>query len=299
MTGIAGEGLLDPAFMARLERIELIARRLQTGEARGDVTTRRRGPGSLFREHKNYSQGDDVRFVDWNVYSRLGELLVKQFDADENLDLTLYVDASGSMDFGQRRKLDFALRIAAIVGYIGLARQASVRLLFLPRRAGEDGGAIFFGKRRVQPFLTALDARREARGGTDFLREFRAAAGSRRGRGLAIVISDFFSETGYEKGLDFLLHAGYRVGAVQVLDVLDARPDLDGRLRLADLESPRTLERIVTRRMLDEYEAEVRRWCEGLARFCGRRGIAQVSLDTAWDFDRVLRSLLAGGGFAR
>jgi uncharacterized protein (DUF58 family) len=293
----SGEDLLDPAFVARLERIELIARRLESGPARGDLSTRRRGPGSLFREHKNYSPGDDVRFVDWNVYSRLGELLIKQFDADENLDLTLFLDVSGSMGFGRHDKLAFARRVAALVGYLGLARQATLKLAFVPR--GEVAPQSYFGKQRLHPFLGDLARVETLAEEGDFFSEFKLATQRHRGRGLAVVVSDFLTPGGYEKGLDYLAYSGYRVAAVQILDEYDLRPNLKGRLRLEDLESGRQLERIVTRRMLDEYEAEVRRWCTGFQDWCRGRGVALSVLDTAWDFERVLESLLAPGGIAR
>lgn len=290
-------GLLDPEFLSRLERLEFLARKVRSGEFRGDVVTRRSGAGSMFRDHKNYSQGDDLRFVDWNVYSRLGELLVKRFDAEESLSLLLVVDASGSMDFGADRKHDVAIRIAAALGFIALSNDASVSLHVAPEQAGVPRRTTF-GRSRVHAFLELLDGAR-AGGAIDFVREVKGAVGSARGRGLAVVISDFFDEGGHARALRFLRHAGYRVSAIHVLDRLDLDPGHEGRLRLVDLESGRSLRRLVTDRMLADYAAEARRWCEGVERFCRSEEIDYIRVDTAWPLERIVRAMILSGGVLR
>ena len=288
--------LLDPAFLGRLEQLDLVARKILSGELRGDVRTRRRGTGSLFRDHKSYTQGDDLRFLDWNVYSRLGELLIKQFDAEENLNLLILLDTSGSMDFGRENKLEFAKRVAATMGFIALNRYATVDLAILPRGAAAGGRHSFFGRNNVVPFFRVLDEVRPG-GDLNLLDEFRAAVGQRRrGRGVALFVSDFFTETGYAKGLQFLRHAGYRVGAIHTLDQLDLHPDVNGRVRLVDIESGRSVRRHVSRRMLEAFESEVRSWCDGVERFCRNQDVAYVRIDTSWRLERVVTTLLLKGG---
>ncbi|MCB1282615.1 MAG: DUF58 domain-containing protein, partial [Salinibacterium sp.] len=218
--------------MARLEKLDFLARKILSGELRGERRTPRRGSGTLFRDHKNYSQGDDLRFVDWNAYSRLGELLVKQFESEENLDLLLFLDASGSMDWGTANKMDYARRIAAALGFIGLRRHAKVELVPMPERRGE-GRSRFFGSNRVLSYLEALE-RVVAEGEVDLQEAVRAGVGRRRGRGLAVVLSDFMTESDYGRALQFLRHAGFRVAAVQVLDRQDLHPDIAGLVRLVD-----------------------------------------------------------------
>ena len=139
--------------MARLEKLEVVARKVMAGEFRGDTRTRRRGAGSLFRGHKSYAQGDDLRFLDWNVYSRLGELLVKEFDAEENLDLVIVLDASGSMDFGRVTTSSTSpaasSRRAGLSSRLNRLRQGETWLV-LPKRGGHpvtfassDAGQLF------------------------------------------------------------------------------------------------------------------------------------------------------------
>ncbi|MFT7619439.1 MAG: hypothetical protein ACI97A_003093 [Planctomycetota bacterium] len=289
-----GIDLLDSAFLARLEKLDIVARKILSGEFRGDVRTRRRGAGSLFRGHKSYSQGDDLRFLDWNVYSRLGELLVKQFDAEENLNLLLVVDASGSMDFGGNNKMIFAQKVAAALSFIALNRHARVDLAILPQDK-KKGSAPFFGRNAIGPLFQRLGSI-EAGGDFDLQAELRGMVGKRRGRGVALVLSDFFAESGYSKPLQFLRHQGYRVGALHVLDREELRPKLHGRTKLVDIESSKSMKRDVSKQMIDAYEDEVRNWCQGVETFCAGNDIAYARLDTAWTLERVVTQALLRGG---
>lgn len=289
--------LLEADFLARLQKLEILARKILAGEFRGDVRTRRGGAGSLFRGHKTYTQGDDLRFLDWNVYSRLGELLVKQFDAEENLNLLLIVDASGSMDFGLHNKMMFAQRVAAVMGFVALSRGARVDLAILPKQ-NQRGVKAYFGRNSTRLLFKDLS---EIRCGDDFdlQSELKAVVGKRRGRGVALVLSDFFTEGGYELPLQFLRHVGYRVAALHVLDREELLPQISGRTKLVDLETGSSVRRQVSKDLLLAYEAEVKKWCQGVEKFCHSHEIAYARLDTSWELDRVItESLLKGGVLA-
>ncbi|MCB9833121.1 MAG: DUF58 domain-containing protein [Planctomycetes bacterium] len=290
------QGLLDPAFLARLEKLEILARKVVAGEMRGDHQSRRRGSGSLFRDHKNYSQGDDLRFLDWNVYSRLGELLVKQFEAEENLDLLLVLDASGSMDYGQANKFEFARRLVAALAFIALNRFAKVDLVILPRAAGTGGS--FFGRGQLFPLLQRLQAVRPG-AAVALDEDLPPLVGRRHGRGLALLVSDFFAEQGYRRALDYLRHRGLTVGLVHVLDRAEFAPELAGRLRLEDLETGRSLKREISPQLLEAYRQEVERWCRGVERAAVEREMAYARLDSAQGLEQAISLLLGKGGMLR
>ena len=112
--------LFDADFMRKLESLHLLARKLFKGQNQNDRTTVRRGMGLEFADHRRYQPGDDFRYVDWNVYSRLDHLFLKVFAAEEDLTIHLLVDTSRSMLEGRPSKIDFARRVAAALGYIGL-----------------------------------------------------------------------------------------------------------------------------------------------------------------------------------
>jgi len=161
--------LFDGEFLRRLEYLALVSRRLHRGEARGSHGTPRRGSSSVdFADYRAYQPGDDFRSIDWNIYGRLDRLLVKLFAEEEDLSVHLLLDTSRSMAYGSPRKVDWARRLAAALGYIGLASLDRVgAALFstgmkgsLPPRRG-----------RAQVFhLFEYLGRAEAAGGTDLAR---------------------------------------------------------------------------------------------------------------------------------
>ena len=106
--------------MRKLETLRLLARKAFRGQSQNDRTTLRRGMGLEFSDYRRYHAGDDFRYIDWNVYSRLDHLFLKIFTAEEDLTIHLLVDASQSMQVGTPPKLDYARRVAAALGYIGL-----------------------------------------------------------------------------------------------------------------------------------------------------------------------------------
>src|SRR5436190_13978446 len=112
--------LLDPDFLARLEQLELVSRKIFLGRLKGERRSKRRGQSVEFMDFRNYVVGDDLRFLDWNLYARLDRLFIRLFLEEEDLHFYLLIDNSLSMDFGTPTKLHFAKQIAAALGFIGL-----------------------------------------------------------------------------------------------------------------------------------------------------------------------------------
>lgn len=288
---MSDRSLTSPAFQARLEKLDLVAQKILSGEIRGDLPTGRAGAGALFRGHARYAQGDDLRFLDWNVFSRLGELLIKQFDAEENLDLRLLIDSSLSMGFGDHDKLRCAREVAALLGMVALNHHGVVQLAPFPD--GEPPKR-YRGRRRLWPMLQDLESIRAS--GTAFLDQRIPQLEQHRSRGLAIVLSDFFVEKGYDVGLARLQRVGFRVAVVHVLDHRDLRPDFDGPVKLVDIETQHTMRADSSKALLDAYEEEAEQWCRSVEKFCLQKRIVYVRVDTAWPLERILRELLLDGG---
>ena len=116
----AGQELLSADFLAQLERLSLLSRRSFRGRVKGERRSPRKGISVEFSDFRPYGIGDDLRYVDWNVYARLDRLYLKLFVDEEDLCLHLLVDASASMGFGNPSKLDHAARLAAALGFVGL-----------------------------------------------------------------------------------------------------------------------------------------------------------------------------------
>jgi uncharacterized protein (DUF58 family) len=129
----------DDAFLKRLDALSIISRKMVTGRAKGERRSFRKGAGVEFQDYRAYVVGDDFRYVDWNIYSRLDKLFLKLYVEEEDLCLHLLVDGSASMGFGDPPKLDYALQVAVALGYIGLTNLERVALGYFQReQSAED-----------------------------------------------------------------------------------------------------------------------------------------------------------------
>ena len=122
------DDLLGSSLMSSLDKLDIIARKIFSGKIQGERRSRRRGISVEFADYRQYAAGDDLRFIDWNVYARLDRLFMKIFLEEEELTLGLAIDASASMEFGNPNKFDFVRRLAMSLGYIALSSHNRVSL---------------------------------------------------------------------------------------------------------------------------------------------------------------------------
>src|SRR5262245_8489483 len=125
-TGATSQQLLSNEFIARLEQLELVSRKIFVGRMNGERKSKRRGQSVEFMDYRNYVVGDDLRFLDWNIYGRLDRLFIKLFLEEEDLHFYVLIDNSVSMDFGDPTKLHYAKQIAAALGFVGLVNMDRV-----------------------------------------------------------------------------------------------------------------------------------------------------------------------------
>jgi uncharacterized protein (DUF58 family) len=278
--------LLDPVFLHRLERLELNARKILSGERRGETPTRRRGPGTLFREHRDYVPGDDTRFIDWNAFLRLGDLLVKEFEAEQMPRLLLFVDRSGSMGLAEGRKLASARRLAAALGYIALCRHAAVLRVTIPL-GGEP--RLYQGRAAISRFFDGL-VRAESEGETQFMSAVRVACPPGRPTGIAVVISDFLESSEYAQALRYLRHRGCVVHALHVVDPAELETRPGGMVELVDVETGRRRRERIDSAMAAAYQRTLHHHFRTLEEVC--RGL-HVSYQRVMIDDPVEKSVLA------
>src|SRR5215210_6248915 len=134
--------LLDPTFMARLDQLDLVSRKLLAGKLKGERRSKRRGQSVEFADYRNYVIGDDLRFIDWNIYARLERLFLKLFLEEEDLSLYILVDVSKSCDFGEPNKAFYLKQVAAALGYIGLVNYNRVNILAVADGVVTESGAL-------------------------------------------------------------------------------------------------------------------------------------------------------------
>lgn len=300
--------LLDAKLVARLSQLDLSSKKIFAGKLKGERRSKKRGESVEFADHRPYALGDDLRHIDWNIYGRLDRLFMKLFLEEEDLSLHIVIDASASGDTGEPNKFFYMQQVAMSMAYIGLVNLNRVAITALGTRdpaispMGEQGiaGSIrdLRGRRRTQDiarFLCSLTPE----GTTDFGKAAKRIAMTRRGKGIMLVISDFFMKEGYETGLRLLSGRGYDVFALQVLSPQEVNPDIAGDLRLVDIEDQDHAEVTISAPLLKKYKQNLAAYCEDLRTFCARREINALTIQTDTPVDTLLLDYLRKRGVLR
>lgn len=294
------EDLLDSRLTARLDRLDFRTRKLFAGKLQGERRSKKRGQSVEFDDYRDYVPGDDLRFVDWNIYARFDRLFIKLFLEEEDLAVHVALDASASMNAGAPSKLLFAGKLAAALAYIGLAGNNRVGLSIFGRGGGAGQNAAgnitrlpeVRGKHHLPRILAFLLENMQKPAGTvsvsagqtlpgpaeEFSAGLAAIARARSGKGVLIIISDFLvgtDESGYESGLRAVAAAsGFDATCLQVLAPGELEPErefqdgLGSDVRLTDVETGRAAEVTVTAAMIKQYKLRLESYCARLHSFC-------------------------------
>ena len=285
------ETLLTPPLLRKLEQFQLLASRRAKSTAKGERRSSARGQSVEFADYRNYSVGDDFRYLDWNLFGRLERLYLKVFEEERELPVRIFLDASESMAFGEPSKFHFARQVAAAIGYVALCGFDRVSVNMFPSRAENSASSGSLrsvrGKKSALALLQNL-ARLQPGGSADLNESLWRGALEAKRAGLAVVLSDFLDPQGYEKGLNALIGRGFAVSAVQILAREEIEPKTYGDLRLIDAENG--IEREVTfgKYRLAQYQKMVLNFQQQLREFCQGRGMRFFTVASDQSLDTLL-----------
>lgn len=325
------EQLLPPALAARIDALDLLSRKVLAGKLPGERRSKRRGRSVEFDDFRQYVPGDDPRHIDWNILGRLDRLFIKLFREEEDLSLTIVVDASPSMTVGNPSKVLYAMRLAMALGAIGLVNQnrVSAAVFGVPPEADEEERpraalrwlAPMRGRlntHRLAEFLLSSLSSCHRRAGAagldpslvidDAMRSLTRAdtpSLSTGTRGIVLVISDFLLP---QPPASLRLIAGspaLDAYAVQVLSPGELNPavlaeeGLMGDLRLTDIETAHGQDVTVTPATIGQYRTALDRAVKDLHNHCARLAIAHTLISTATPVEDVVTNTLRRGGLLR
>jgi uncharacterized protein (DUF58 family) len=288
------KSLLDPAFLAKLDQLDLISRKVLAGKLKGERRSKRVGQSVEFADYRNYVVGDDLRFIDWNIYARLDRLFLKLFLEEEDLALYVLVDVSKSCDYGNPNKAHYIKQVAAALGYVGLVNYNRVTLAAMSDGLVAQTDALR-GRRRVPQMLEFLN-NLKPNGQSHFAEACKRFALAHRSKGVLVVLSDFYDKSGYETGLRYIAGGKYDLFAVQVLSPQEIEPDLQGDLKLRDIEDDDSAEVSITQPLIKQYKANLNAYCLSLKQYISRRGGTYLFTSTAVPFDTLVLNYLRERG---
>jgi uncharacterized protein (DUF58 family) len=289
--------LLDPEFLARLEQLELVSRKIFLGRMKGERRSKRKGQSVEFADYRNYVIGDDLRFLDWNLYARLDRLFLRLFMEEEDLHFYVLIDNSLSMDFGTPTKLHYAKQVAAALGFIGLVNLDRVVIEAFNDRLTQSMPPLR-GRRSLWRLLDFL-IKIEAAGPSDLRAALRTFSIKCSGKGIVVVLSDLMDKGGYEEALRFLVARQMDVYVIQILSLEEIEPDITGDLKLVDVEDEDAAEITVSSALMKRYKQNLDGYRAALHEFCTRRGVSCLFTSTQVPFDRLVLTYLRQRGLLR
>ena len=285
-----GEIFFDAEFLQKLERLRLIAKRLSWAGVKGEHPSSRKGFSLEFSDYRRYQMGDDLRYVDWNIYRRLDRLLLKVFTAEEEMNVYILVDTSRSMAEGAPAKIDYAKKVAAALGYIGLKNLDRV------------GGASFSSALHAP--VTAGRGRKQILSLFGFLNHLSCGGETRLGpaihaftnlfphRGLVVIISDLFDPAGWRAALEELANKKYQLLVIHIVDPRELDPNSSGDVMMRDVENGRERRFFIDAQLKRRFHEELAGYFSEIETVCAGRGIDYLRTTTQVPFDEfVLQTL--------
>ena len=288
--------LFDEGTLRKITQLTLVAHQVRSGWLKGERRSVKRGNSVEFADYRNYTAGDDLRRLDWNIYARLDKPYLKLFQEEEDLVVHILLDVSLSMDFGEgeQNKFHYGVKLAAALGAIAISNSDWLTITTIRKSDSEKAGASSpaqFGPTRGQfntlSMLKFMEGQKPV-GQTDLSQSLREYIARMRRPGLAFLISDLFSPSSYHDALAQLQGRGFEVMIIHLLAPEEIEPRFRGDLRLVDIETGIPQEVSVDNEMRSLYRTRLETWRLEIQTDCQKRGARYLGINTALAWDRVI-----------
>ena len=283
---------LNDEFFSRLETLALNLRANLAGFFGGKHLVKTYGQTVEFADYREYMLGDDIRRIDWNLYSRFEKYFLKLFTDERQMHTQIFLDCSASMSKPHSEKAAYALGAAAALGYLSVHNMDKVSFKLIKGARAEDPYGTIVGKKAFFNAISSLDGL-EFAGETDIGTAVAQCPNMGTNDGLTIIISDFFTEMDWKKAIDYLVYKKRQVLLLQVLTPDEVEPLYDGRVDLIDAESvdlvdPKNMRLRINRSMQLAYEEAMKDFLDDIKSYCVSRGADFISVRTDEPIEKVL-----------
>jgi uncharacterized protein (DUF58 family) len=284
--------MFDSTFLKKLEYLSLVSRRTFPGQLLAHRRARQTGNGIVFADHRNYNFGDDLRYLDWNVYARFGNELIRRFEEEKDLHVYFLLDCSKSMAAGSPNKFDYARHVTAALAYVALADLDRVSIAAFADKLYQIFPMIR-GKQHLLRLIRFLESLEPVGSTTDLATSMSEFVRQKQHTGLAVVISDFFDPNGYKSGLDILRYRNYEPFLIQIHDKQESEPALRGDLQLHDTETDGVREVVISESMIRRYKEKFAVFLDDIKRYGIDNGLNYMITSTAVPFDEMILRMLS------
>lgn len=291
---------LNDEFFSRLETLALNLRADLNGYFGGKHFVRSYGQTVEFADYREYQLGDDIRRIDWNLFSRFEKYFIRLFTDERQMDVQIFLDCSASMGKENRAKAEYAVSVAAALGFLSVHNMDKVSFKLIKEDAVDDPFGTIIGKNsffRAISLLENLDFSDDA----DISQAVSSCANTGANNGLSVIISDFLTRKDWKKAVDYLTYKKRQVLAIQLLSPEEEEPTYSGRVSLIDVESgdladPRNMKLRITRSLQLAYQEALKDMKADIKSFCASRGADFISVSTDKPVERMLFGELLKAG---
>ena len=291
---------LNDAFFSRLEALAFNLRRDLGGYFGGKHLVNTYGQTVEFADYREYMLGDDIRRIDWNLYSRFEKYFIKLFTDERQMQVQIYIDCSGSMGKVNPNKGAYAIGVAAAMGYLAIHNMDKVSYHLIRGDKAENPFGTIVGKTAFFRAMKTLD-QTEFDGDAGISKAIIGNPNTGTGDGLTIVISDFFSDEDWKKGIDYLVYKKKQILLMQVFSPDELDPTYTDRINLIDAEATdladsRNMKLRINKSMQQAFREAVIAFYDDIGNFCKKRGAGFMALDCEKPIERQLFSELLKRG---
>lgn len=284
--------LLNDAFFSRLESLAFNLKSNLTGYFGGKHLVKTYGQTVEFADYREYQLGDDIRRIDWNLFSRFEKYYLKLFTDERQMKVQIFLDCSASMGKENPEKASYSVAVAAALGYLAVHNMDKVSFNLMQENKAINPFGTIIGKTAFFRAIGELE-KLEFDGESDINACIASAPDEGVKNGLTVIISDFFTETDWKKAVDYLQYKGRQVLLVQVLAADEADPLYDGRVNLIDSEAhdmadARNMKIKINRAMQKAYLEALNDLVGEIRSFCTKRGVDFISVNSSEAIEKVL-----------
>lgn len=290
--------LFPPDFLTKLEYLSIMSKRVFRGSLLAQRRTMQLGSGIEFSDHREYATGDDLRYLDWNVYARHGDLLLKRFQEEQDLHVYLMIDCSRSMGFGSPPKFDLARQLTAALAYIALADLDRIAVVAYANDIISEF-PVTRGKARILALMKYLESLSTVGTDTNLSKAVQGLLHRGTRNGLVVVLSDLFDQNGFSRGFDQLRSRRFEAHVLQLHDPKEADPRLLGDAELEDVENGSIRMVTINERMLRRYKQLFTDHQTSVRDYCRRYGLSCTQSPSIVPFDQLMMTMMRSAAIGR
>ena len=283
---------LNDRFFGRLETLSLNLKSNLTGYFGGKHLVNTYGQTVEFADFREYLLGDDIRRIDWNLYSRFEKYFLKLFTDERQMQIQIFVDVSASMGKDNEQKASYTIATAAALGFLAVQNMDRVTFQIMNGNVSENPFGVIVGKNSFFRSMAQFD-KIQFVDEVDLESCVTKCSDTGTKNGLTIIISDFFTDSNWKKAVDYLCYKKRQVLLIQVLSPEEIDPSYEGRIHLIDSESgaiddPKNLKLKVTRGMIQAYLDALVDHQNEIKTFCKRRDVGFFTVRTDIPIEKEL-----------